>query len=596
MREVLNQSSDDDDQDSDLTPQSNSLSPVPSGQSNFAIGTPEFLPVAGSALKHPTRSQILSLYSSFMTNVDLVVKILHGPSLRRFFVEESGVFDCSPGPKGWEALQYAIYYTATTSMTPDECLQRLGEEKPVVLRRFRSSTELALAKTDFVNTEDVSTLQALLLYLFALRSNENSRRTWTLTSLAVRIAHALGLHRERGGDIHTSPYKPFEREMRRRLWWQICVLDRHGSIDRGSDPIVASDSFSTRLPLSVHDEDLVPDDRHEVHRREEFTVMTLSLVTHEVFDTERRLNYVPAGDSTRSTDTTSDPWAQRRGWVVESQQRMEDKYLRHCDMIVPAQRYTKSIGDIIIATLWLYTYRPLQRRSDSPTSAAIPPPDILHLSIEVVEKALRVPMDSSSRPYIWISTIWVQWHALAVMIAELCVQTEGATVERAWNIVDTVFEESARHIADSDKGRLWRPIKKLMSKAQSVRRKYLEDSASRSRSMPIGGASKPIDQTVSGRDTQLPDLNVMQIESEPKLLGDTSGFVQQPSRSLTGIEPMSFNWDQGVATGPPDQMNYNNELDQMAWTNWETFLDDFHANGEFLPGSESVIPPPFNVF
>jgi hypothetical protein len=116
-------------------------------------------------LKPPTRSQIQSLYESFLTNVDPAVKILHGPSLRQYFVEQTGELECSPGPKGWNALEFAIYYASTTSLTPDECLQQLGEEKDMLLLRFRLSTEIALARANFIDTEDISTLQALLLYL-----------------------------------------------------------------------------------------------------------------------------------------------------------------------------------------------------------------------------------------------------------------------------------------------------------------------------------------------------------------------------------------------------------------------------------------------
>lgn len=106
-----------------------------------------------------------------MTNVEPVVKMLHGPSLRRYFLEECGHLDCSPGPRGWDALKFAIYYTATTSLTPDECLSRLGKERAVLLPRFRSNTEFALARADFVNTEDMSTLQALVLYLVSRSIN-----------------------------------------------------------------------------------------------------------------------------------------------------------------------------------------------------------------------------------------------------------------------------------------------------------------------------------------------------------------------------------------------------------------------------------------
>ena len=165
MREVLNQPSDDEDDDSDLTQYPHPPGITQSSQSNFVICAPDVLSDRGSALKHPIRSHVRSLYLAFMTNVESNVKMLHGPSLRRYMVEETGELDCSPGPEGWNALKFAIYYITTTSLTPDECLQRLGEEKSVLLPRFRSSTELALARADFVNTEDMSTLQALVLYL-----------------------------------------------------------------------------------------------------------------------------------------------------------------------------------------------------------------------------------------------------------------------------------------------------------------------------------------------------------------------------------------------------------------------------------------------
>ena len=171
MREVLNQSSDDEDDDSELTPKSCSPSLAHTDPSNFVICEPDILPDTGSALKHPTRSQVHSLYYSFMTNVDPAVKMLHSPSLQRYLIEETGELDCSPGPNGWDALKFAIYYTTTTSLTPDECLHQLCEEKAVLLPRFRYSTELALARADFVNTEEMSTLQALVLYLVSRSFN-----------------------------------------------------------------------------------------------------------------------------------------------------------------------------------------------------------------------------------------------------------------------------------------------------------------------------------------------------------------------------------------------------------------------------------------
>ena len=63
----------------------------------------------------------------------------------------------------------------------------------------------------------------------------------------------------------------------------------------------------------------------------------------------------------------------------------------------------------------------------------------------------------------------IQWHPLAVALAELCTQSSGPLVDRAWRVVDTVFPLWSEHVADTKRGRLWRPIKKLHKKAQAVR-------------------------------------------------------------------------------------------------------------------------------
>jgi hypothetical protein len=74
MREVLNQSSDDEDDDSQLAHNASSLSVSQSAQSD---------------------SQVCFLYSAFMSNVDPVVKILPRPSLQRYFIEDKYLRHCN---------------------------------------------------------------------------------------------------------------------------------------------------------------------------------------------------------------------------------------------------------------------------------------------------------------------------------------------------------------------------------------------------------------------------------------------------------------------------------------------------------------------
>lgn len=49
-----------------------------------------------------------------------------------------------------------------------------------------------------------------------------------------------------------------------------------------------------------------------------------------------------------------------------------------------------------------------------------------------------------------------RWHPLAITLAELCVQTEGALVERAWACIEDNYEFVANNIADGKSGTLFR--------------------------------------------------------------------------------------------------------------------------------------------
>lgn len=414
-----------------------------------------------------------------------------------------------------------------------------------------------------------------------VRCNDNTRLSWTLTALAVRIGQALGLHRD---NFHAS-LSPFLREMRRRLWWQILVLDLQASNDRGSDPVIALNSFNTKLPLNVNDEDLNPEDTTEAVERDEFTDMTFSLVCREIFRTVRELNYVPVSEFSRPTHDIDDHWRQRRDMVIACRRRIEEKYLRHCTTEQTYHRGTRMIADVITASMWLQTYRPLQRREESTESFRIPYPGILHLSLEVLEKAHEINNDPTCDPFRWLSRIYVQWHPLAVMIAELCVQTEGPIVERAWNVVEAMYQETANTVADSDKGMLFRPIKKMYEKAKRVRKNRHGILTEPALTAPC--APDPARENGLPADVGQPFQDVDQYRFDPYKVDLAEhaprpmAGIHQESSSLDMGTTQGFNWDPWLVGNGSNQGVQDTEMNQMARANWENFIDDFQGGEIF---------------
>lgn len=168
LKDVLNGSSDEEDKAEDeRTPASSLSSPGSQQQANdsrFVISPTGLVESPGD----PTPHQLYSFCEIYLNNVDPVFKVLHAPSLRRYLQEGAAELECSPGVRGLEALKFAICYAATTSMTEGECRLRIGEDKVALMAKYRVGTELALAKADLLNTVEMSTLQALTIFLVAI--------------------------------------------------------------------------------------------------------------------------------------------------------------------------------------------------------------------------------------------------------------------------------------------------------------------------------------------------------------------------------------------------------------------------------------------
>lgn len=424
----------------------------------------------------------------------------------------------------------------------------------------------------------------------SVRVNDTRRVMWTLTSLAVRIAQAIGLHHESS----SSSLRPFGREMRRRLWWQIYALDSHAAEDRATNPVVCADSFSTKLPLHINDEDLHVDSREEVQERQGFTDMTFCLICHEVMDTIGQLNYVPVKEFCQPQSVSQKKWPQRIDKIINVQRHIEDRYLRHLNLALPLHWAARRVADIITAIGWLVVYRPLQQCPNDGASSQLADPGILGLSVDVLERAHQLVTDPAASGFRWLSQTYVQWHALAVTIAELCVKTEGPMVERAWAVLMPVFRLTSENVADSNEGMLWRPIKKLMNRAQRLRQEYLESLSAKAEV-----STRVTNWKVPGQSNHRAESGNSMIGMMQNVQEAVEGF-KSPTEELqlasanAGSAP--FDWDSWLAAASTSnesamRSQHNDDVNQMALINWENFVNGFQGQDEVVvsgPNDEAL--------
>lgn len=159
----------------------------------------------------PPPYQIPLYWQLFKERVDPVYKFLHRPTVDRI-VEKASLPNASISPSN-EALLFAIYFTAITSMSSEKVESNFRDSKDNLLARYRCALERSLSHAGLLNTQELGTLQAFALFLISMRRNEDYRTVWTLVGLAVRIAIGMGLQHD-GTKFKISPWAI---EMRRRL-------------------------------------------------------------------------------------------------------------------------------------------------------------------------------------------------------------------------------------------------------------------------------------------------------------------------------------------------------------------------------------------
>lgn len=216
--------SDDDDSECDE-------SPPPSGLESlqYALIFNTCAQKTGPDSPHPPQHQRLKAWELFKANVHPVATILHIPSV------EPMVLEAMQNPRDLqpplEALLFVIYFGAVNSLSSDDCELQFGAQQSALLAKLRRGADSALSRSRLMETDDMLTLQTFVVYLVLLRSRDPTY-SWNMTGLAVRLAQSLGMHRD-GSALNLSP---FDAEMRRRLWWGICILDTPASEDHSCSP------------------------------------------------------------------------------------------------------------------------------------------------------------------------------------------------------------------------------------------------------------------------------------------------------------------------------------------------------------------------
>ncbi|KAF4768314.1 hypothetical protein HAV15_002243 [Penicillium sp. str.  len=555
---------------------------------------------------HPPTPKVAILWETYRENVAPLITIVHRPTAKNLFAEAARYPDALD--KNSEALVFAMYLCSIVSMKPDECLSQFGEDRSTAVKRYRFATEQALAKAGFLNTQSLVLLQAAVLFLVCVRREDDSKFVWSMTSVVLRLAQGLGLHR----DGTNFALKPFETEMRRRLWWHISLLDVRSSEDHGTDPLINENMYDTLLPLNINEDDLSPDMEEPPKEREGCTDATFCLIRCEITSALRRANYVCPRAQFRAPNSL--PPIDRAGRMIQIiSDRCEQRYIRHCDMNIPVQWCSATVGRLILAKLWLIVHHPMTRRDRGNVSQATRE-SLFLTAIEVLEFGHLLETDPKTAKWGWLFRTNMQWHGVAFVLSEICVRPICPMTDRAWTAVSSIYTEWATQ-ATHKKGMLWRPLAALMKRASAIRTKQQQELLYNfgplpTRTEPIQSISNnnalprihmptgmldspptnrpgPTAQVISDADYNIDlrngPIGVFQDMFPGTNILATSNELFDASPAQNNVSAPSF------VAGPPHNTDTSNpflnqiplpEASQLSWEEWDQVIRDFQMDVE----------------
>lgn len=304
--------------------------PVPTESTNLLTTDPITGVLLGGsqtlAHYHPSHRDAMKLWATHVENVEPLCKILHIPTTAKMV--EAVSQKPSMASKADECLLFSIYHFAVFSMSDEDCVLELGQSRIELMSRYQHAVWQALVNASWLTTTEMPIIQACVLFLISIRTQIDPHLFWMLTGIAVRIAQRMGFHRD--GEGFGLP--PFDVQMRRRVFWQLLPLDGYAGQISGTGISISPNSWDTKPPLNINDEQIYPDMTHQPEEQKGASEMIYCLTKTELSNL-----YTRTGVETKDTGGTIQLKTNGELEVLidEVENSIETKYLRYCDIINP---------------------------------------------------------------------------------------------------------------------------------------------------------------------------------------------------------------------------------------------------------------------
>lgn len=280
-----------------------------------------------------------------------------------------------------------------------------------------------------------------------------------MTGIVIRMAQYLGLQRD-GSEF--KQLTPYEIEMRRRVWWCVCMLDLRASEDQGTELAIASGSFDTRIPLNINDADISTDSKVMPMERTGLTDMSMGRCQAGLLVTMRQLMTLAAKDDSASVEVKSH-------MLSQIYQQYEEGFLQYIPKTGNIEYWVGvTVAKLVMAKMTLIVFLPVLF---TPSSGDLPDElraKLVVSAIEVAEYNHALNAEQECRKWRWIFQVYTHWHAIVYLMIEACRRSWCPLVERAYVALHSSWLIPDQSSMDKSL-RIWVPLRKLMTKVRKHR-------------------------------------------------------------------------------------------------------------------------------
>lgn len=391
------------------------------------------------------------------------------------------------------------------------------------------------------------------------------RTLWALSGVAVRIAQRIGLHRD-GTFLRLGP---FETEMRRRLWWQVIVLDGRNAELAGAGFSIQTKMPDTKVPLNVNDEDIYPGMTEPPKEHTGATEMMFCLLRYEFGQFFKQFMETKAppksgfGGIMQSLTNDQLSVAERDQTIDRLQEIIENKFLRFCDPLNRTHFIAAAVARTALTVMRFKVHLPRRTHGRDEQKLSSEEMDMLFAtSIKLLEYDNLGLSTKSAQGFLWHIRSHFSWDSFVFLLSELRRRTIGPQVEKAWKAVEECYLNHPEFL--SRVSPLYASIATLAEKAWLVRQGEL----ARRQNVPVHSVPPPA-FIAALQERKAKPGSISQVEQE-------SGSYLGNDALISGTYPVD----------KPETYLITPEMDisPIDWAAWDGMIEDFESHSGISSG------------